>query len=102
MGISQASQPIISINYGSNLTERLKEMLKIGVITSFSIGILIYIGVVFYRLELINLFVDGNKDLVEIAINGFPLFFIAIIFMGFNLFMGTYFQAIEELKFLCL
>ncbi|UUV18812.1 MATE family efflux transporter [Fusobacteria bacterium ZRK30] len=98
LGISQASQPIISINYGSNLKSRLNEMLKIGAITSFCLGILIYIGVVFYREELVNLFVNENKELTEVATNGFPLFFIAIIFMGFNLFMGTYFQAVEQTK----
>jgi MATE family, multidrug efflux pump len=98
LGISQASQPIISINYGSNLKNRLKEILKIGVVTSFCSGILIYIGVVFYRGDLVSLFVNENKELTEVATNGFPLFFIAIIFMGFNLFMGTYFQAVEETK----
>lgn len=98
LGISQASQPIISINYGSNLKSRLNEMLKIGAIISFCLGILIYIGVVFYRGELVSLFVNENKELTEVATNGFPLFFIAIIFMGFNLFMGTYFQAVEQTK----
>ena len=98
LGISQACQPIISINYGSDLKNRLNEILKIGVKLSFCAGIFIYIGVIFYREELISLFVDKNRELTEVATKGFPLFFIAIIFMGFNLFMGTYFQAVEQTK----
>ncbi len=99
LGVAQAAQPIISINYGYSLKERTKEIVRLGVITTASLGVFLYVMIYMFRRDLVNLFISGgNDELLRITVNGIPLFFIAIIFMGFNLFMGTYLQAIIETK----
>lgn len=95
-GIGQGIQPIISINYGARKYERVKEVVRLAVYTSLSIGIFFFIiGLAFPR-ELTKIFItEFNPELMSLSITGIRLYFISFIFMGLNTVIVSYLQSME-------
>ena len=94
-GICQASQPIISVNYGAREMKRVNKVLKLGVTFAFAFGVMFFlVGMLFPR-QIVSLFNKDSLELMEITSKGIQLYFIAFIIMGVNIVMGSYFQAIE-------
>lgn len=91
----QAMQPILSINYGAKLIERVRKTFRIGNISMLGTSIFFYILLISFSTFFIKLFNRDNVHLLEIAKYGFPLYFLSTIFMGINLQLGSFFQAVE-------
>lgn len=92
MGIGLAVQPLISYYMGAGKKERIKQTLKVAIITTLSFSIsLIVIAEVFAR-PILGLFGDLSAEVIDIAVLGIRLFIPAYIFMGINLVMMTYYQ----------
>lgn len=98
IGISQGSQPIISVNFGGKLFERVKKVNKIGIGVNFSVAVGIFLISLFFSESIIRLFNNDNKELLEITSKAMPKFFSATIFMGINIYLANFFQAIEQSK----
>ncbi|WP_291578295.1 MATE family efflux transporter [Clostridium sp. UBA6640] len=97
-GISQAIQPIISINYGAGKEKRVYKSLKLAIITAGIFGIIFYsIGLIFPEL-IVSLFNNENAELMTMTAIGIKLYFTAFIFMGCNISMASYFQSIENAR----
>lgn len=96
--VGQASQPIISVNYGANKADRIKEVLKyaLGTVAFFSIfwGALILIKPMLF----VNLFITPTKEIIEIAPNIVRTYGISFILLPLNIFSTYYFQAILKPK----
>lgn len=91
----QAMQPIISINYGAKIIDRVRETFRIGNVIMFGTSIFFYVILISFSTFFIKLFNRDNIHLLEIAQYGFPLYFLSTIFMGVNLQLGSFFQAVE-------
>lgn len=97
-GISQAIQPIISINYGARKEERVHKSLKLAIITAGIFGIIFYsIGLIFPEF-IVSLFNNENAELMTMTTIGIKRYFMAFIFMGCNISMASYFQSIENAR----
>lgn len=97
-GISQAIQPIISINYGARKEERVYKSLKLAIMTAGIFGIIFYsIGLIFPEF-IVSLFNNENAELMTMTAIGIKLYFMAFIFMGCNISMASYFQSIENAR----
>lgn len=98
-GIGQGIQPIISVNYGAKENKRVLNILNLAIITSFVIGIITFlIGLIFPN-ALVSLFNnDGNLELQNIAVKAVRIYFLAFIFMGINMIMALFLQAITMAK----
>ena len=96
LGISQASQPIFSVNYGGGLHSRVWETLKLGTIVSGLLGALTILITFVYKDEIVGIFIRDNDELMKITGDGMPLFFSASVFMGLNIMMSTFYQSIES------
>lgn len=95
-GIAQGVQPIVSINYGADLKDRVKKVRNMGLVTALVFGIIFFIlGNVFPR-QIVSLFIENNKVLMDITVDAIELYFTAFIIMGANIVIGAYFQSIEE------
>lgn len=94
-GICQASQPIISTNYGANQMDRVNKVLKMGITFALFVGVTFFVVGMFFPRQIVGLFNKDNLELMEITSKGIQLYFIAFIIMGVNIVMGSYFQAIE-------
>ncbi len=94
-GITQASQPIISINYGAKELVRVNKVLKMGVITATIFGAVFFMIGMLFPEYIVLLFNRDSAELISITVTGIKLYFIGFLFMGINIILGAYFQAIE-------
>jgi putative MATE family efflux protein len=103
MGISQAIQPIISINYGAKLNNRISKILKLGIFSASILGITFLIIGELFSYQLASLFVKNDKELINMASKGIQIYFTAYIMMGVNIVLNTYYQSIEKpIQSLCI
>lgn len=95
-GIAQAIQPLISINYGAKLNERVKKVRNMGLITALALGIIFFVLGNIFPKQIVSLFIENNKVLTDITATAIKFYFIAFIVMGINIVIGAYFQSIEQ------
>lgn len=96
MGIAQAVQPIISYNFGIGEEKRYKKGLKLAMNTSLISGILFFATGLIFGENFVLLFVRENKELIDITTSGIRLYYISYLFMGINIVIAMFFQAIES------
>lgn len=97
-GIALGAQPLISTNFGANQFKRIRETLVLGLKSVIVLSILFFIVMVKFTKPLIHLFNSDNLEVINITAQGFPMFFMALFFLGINLKMNYFFQAIESPK----
>ncbi len=110
MGIAQAIQPIISINYGANKMDRVKKTLNIALIVSISVSIIFYIiiisvSIIFYIIiflfskQIVQLFISNStNDILNMGITALKIYFINLPFSAINIILIYYFQSIEQTR----
>ena len=96
VGISQACQPLLSINYGAGNHKRVAETLKLGFLASALVAIATIILLNVFKYPVIRLFNNKDIELIEMAAVGMPIFFSATLFMGLNVILAILFQAVEN------
>lgn len=98
IGVGQALQPIISFNYGADRMDRVYETVRLAVYTSLGLGVLFYSIGLFFPKFLVSLFIEADKELLEITIRGIRLYFLAFILMGLNVTLTSYIQSKEHAR----
>ena len=92
--IGQASQPIISTNYGAGKRDRIKEVLK------YAIGTAVVFGCIWAGLCLavpnlfVRIFMTPTESILEIAPAIIRSYGISFLLLPFNIFSTYYFQAL--------
>ncbi|MFI3175665.1 MAG: MATE family efflux transporter [Bacillota bacterium] len=98
-GVAQGVQPLASREFGKNDREQLKNLVRLGGTTSFLIGLFIYIFLFFTKASIIAIFNEThNQQLAELAMVGFDIYFLGILFSGINVVIAAYFSATEQAK----
>ena len=97
-GVAQASQPIIATNYGANKNERVKVVFKYAMVTTISIGCILYALVFMFTQEVIYGFVKANDDIVSMGMPAIRAYLSAFCIMNINILFCNYFQSISEEK----
>lgn len=95
-GIAAGIGPIISYNYGAKQYNRIKEILKLSTIVSISLGSIIFIIIIFFKESLVGLFVNNNKEVFDLAINGARIYAVAFLINGLNVIYSGYFTSIGK------
>lgn len=95
-GFAQASQPIISTNYGANQKERSYEALKHSIKYSGFFSFIVLILFLWIPKTVAVPFAGGDANLIEISAIGIRLYFTCTLFMSFNIMIMYYYQAIEQ------
>lgn len=94
--IGQASQPIISTNYGASKHERIKEVLKYAVGTAVIFGC-IWAGLCLTVPNLfVRIFMTPTEAILEIAPAIIRNYGISFLLLPFNIFSTYYFQALMK------
>ncbi|MBQ0138386.1 MAG: MATE family efflux transporter [Kurthia sp.] len=99
IAVGAALQPIVSYHYGAKLYTRLRTFLKMAIFTAFFIGLILFIVGIFGKSMLIALFGITDVQVVSFTKDGMGYYFIGYLFLGFNLVMAEYFQAIKCIRF---
>ncbi|MDE5639832.1 MAG: polysaccharide biosynthesis C-terminal domain-containing protein, partial [Odoribacter sp.] len=94
--VAQSAQPIISFNYGAHLKERVRQALRVSLLTAVICGITV---TVLLRLEatgIVRLFLDTQERAYGLAIEGLPLFALCALFFALNIAFIGYYQSVEK------
>ncbi len=94
--VAQASQPIISYNYGAGNTQRVSQALKIAVITAAVCGALIT-AVMWVGSPLLSaIFLDSSELAYTLSVRGLPLLGLCSLFFAINITYIGYYQSREQ------
>lgn len=97
MGISQGAQPIIGFNYGARQFHRVKDTLKLAILSATSIVTLGFIISKIWPVQLISLF-NQNPELIELGTHAMGIFFKFLPLVGMQMISASYFQAVGKSK----
>lgn len=94
--VAQASQPIISYNYGAGETARVKQTLRLAIITACICGAVISAGMWVGSPALTRIFLDPGEGAFSIASQGLPLLGLCSLFFALNITFIGYYQSREQ------
>ncbi len=92
--IGQASQPIVSVNYGAKNKKRISETLRYALITAFFFGIVWFLLAESILNGFVRLFMKPTDKILSIAPTIIRYYGISFLLLPFNIFSTYYFQAI--------
>lgn len=98
VAINMASQPIIGFNYGAKSVQRVKDALRIALISSTVIAVGAFVLIESIPGFIVNLFNKDNDKLYEIAVNGIRLVILALPIVGFQVVASNFFQSVGKAK----
>ena len=94
--IAQSSLPIISYNYGSGDTERIRKTFRLSLSLAFVLGLLMTLSGLFVAEPLVSLFLKPGTNALTICENGLPLFSLSYVFFTMNVVLVGYLQSMER------
>lgn len=94
--VAQASQPIISFNYGAGRFDRVSQALRIAVITAGICGVIISAGMWAGAPMLTRIFLNPGNEAFGLAVSGLPVLGICAIFFALNITFIGYYQSKEQ------
>jgi len=97
-GINQGVQPIIGFNYGAQKFDRVKEALKLAILTATAIVCLGFVVIQLFSLQLMILFNQDDRQLIQFGSYALRIFLIFLPVIGFQIVGSSYFQAVGKPK----
>lgn len=94
--IGQASQPILSVNFGAGKGARIKELLKYAVGTALIFGFIWTGASLAFPNVFVRIFMTPTDNILEIAPAIIRSYSISFLLLPFNIFSTYYFQAIMK------
>lgn len=94
--IAQSAQPIISYNFGLGQRRRVRDALKVAIMTAVACGAVSTAAFMLFPRQLVGLFLNTSDEVARIAIDGFPVYGLGFIFFILNITIIGYFQSVEK------
>lgn len=94
--IGQASQPIISVNFGAGKGERIRQILKYSLGTAAAFGLIWTALAEFVPNLFVRIFMMPTEEILAIAPNIIRSYGISFLLLPFNIFSTYYFQALMK------
>lgn len=96
IGYSIGCAPIISYHYGAQNHPELRNLLMKGLKVMGILGIVMTIAAISLSGTLANIFVGYDATLCELTRHTFHLFSFAFLLAGFNIFLSSFFTALNN------
>lgn len=96
--IGQAAQPILSANFGAGKMDRVRTVLKYGIVTAVIFGAFWMIVTLLFPTTIIQFFMDATDSVLAIAPAILRKYGIGYLFAPFTLFATYYFQSILKAR----
>ena len=96
IGFTVGSAPIIGYNYGLGDTDKLRNMLKMGIKMMLISGSILTVLAMLLSVPLASLFVGYDKELYELTLHAFRLFAFSFLLAGYNVFCSGFFTALNN------
>lgn len=98
-GIGQGLQPLISVNFGAKRYDRLKNIIRNGLIIALGIGAVFYAIALIFPKEITMMFNSENiQELTDITVHGIRIYFSALVIMGVNMTIAIILQSVAKTK----
>ena len=98
MGYGLGVAPVISYNHGAGNTGNLKKAHRVNLIVIAAMSIIMYLAGFILRDPLILIFADKGTTVFDMAAEGYVLFSISFLYMGFNMYGSSLFTALGDGK----
>ena len=96
MGYAMGVAPITSYNYGAGNTDKLKKGNKCNfTLITISQVVMYLLGLLFHG-RIISIYASTGTDVYAIAENGYYIFSLAFLLMGFNMYSSSLFTALGD------
>ncbi|MGN1025715.1 MAG: MATE family efflux transporter [Faecousia sp.] len=96
--IGQAAQPILSANFGAKQMDRVRQVLKYGVLTSIAFGAFWAVLTMAFPTGVIQVFMDATDSVLAVAPGIMRKYGIGYLFVPYTLFATYYFQSILKAR----
>lgn len=93
-GVADGISTLVSYNYGARNLERVRKILQIALILNFISGTIIFLVLNVFSEPLIGIFIQGQEDIVKMAVHGAHLYSISFLLCGFNIVQSGYHTSI--------
>lgn len=98
-GIGQGIQPLASTAKSENNKTDLSRILKLGIFTTITFSIIIYIASLLFIDGIISVFnSEKSVELYNIAKEGIRIFFAGFIFASINIVLSSFYSAVDSPK----
>ena len=94
--IAQSAQPILSYNYGSKQSFRVRQIYRLELIYGIAGGALLTLAGMVLCKPLASLFLEPGTNANVLATAGLPFFSIGFLFTTLNLVQTGYYQSLER------
>lgn len=96
-GISQAAQPLISVNYGASNVKRVNKSLHTALTYAVVFSLLSFLFILIFPAPIVRFFLDGDH-LLSVGVFASRVYFISFVFTGINTLLMYFFQSVESIK----
>ena len=97
IGLNQGSQPIISFNFGAKKYDRIKETVKLAIISATVLVSIGYVFVRFFPVQMVSLF-NREPELLNFGKKAMLTWMMLLPVVGFQVVASNFFQAIGRYK----
>lgn len=99
-GISDGIGSVISYNYGSNRHDRVRNIIKLSIISNVIVGVILYSIILVSGENLVGLFASENDsmEVIAIATKGAKIMAVMFLMSGISIVLSGYFTAIGKAK----
>lgn len=96
IGYTIGTAPVISYHYGADNSSELKNMLRKSLILMSTAGVVMMIAAQLFAAPLAGIFVGYDAELMSMTKHAFKLFAFSFILSGINIFVSSFFTALNN------
>lgn len=93
-GVGQAIQPLVSANFGAKQFGRVKQFLKMALVTVALMGTLFTLVTECLPVPIVKLFMDATPEVLAATPNSMRLYSLLYLFLGFTVLSTYYLQSV--------
>lgn len=97
-GYASGISPIISYNFGKGDTGRLKSIYGISLKAIMATSVATLIASILFAGPLVSIFAAKGSAVYLMAVSGYRIFSVSVLFMGLNVFSSAWFTALNDGK----
>lgn len=95
-GVSNAMQPLVSVNTGAGRYKRVRKILRYALTYSMIVAVILCVAGELFPAQLTRIFVAGDEAFLAIAIPAVRITFFSYLLSSVNILLSTYFQSVNE------
>lgn len=95
-GLNQGIQPIIGYNYGAGKFDRVKKVLKLGIVSSTAICVVGFIIFELFAEHTVAMFSKTDPALLKMGTHALRVYMIMMPVIGYQIITAAYFQAVGK------